>query len=246
MNMLSFVLYKEFLELKSSKRAIPLLVLQTVGLGLISPFGAYLMIVGVMPWGYDGVVPGIEMAMKYQLEIFFPILLPAFMAILAAGLTISSIARETESRTLERILSLPLSWRNLFIGKLLFYFMVSLACGYIMVLVYFLASSAIVEEFQPRNFHILLLILVPAAVFYTVSAGLFVSAVARSVKMANIFGEVLTRGLFAVIFLVCWGMGVQVGRDLMLTLGFMLFAAGFLMALYTATRVNPEKLLHGS
>ncbi|MCL0053335.1 hypothetical protein M1M86_02485, partial [Dehalococcoidales bacterium] len=105
---------------------------------------------------------------------------------------------------------------------------------------------AIVKGFQPVDFDTYLSILVPAVVFYTVSVGLFASARARSVKMANVSGGFLTWGLFLVIFFVSWGVGVELGRDIMLTFGFILLAVGLKLAYYTAARVNPERLLYGS
>lgn len=250
MKMLFFVFYKEFLELKSEKRTIALLVLQSAASGLFLPAMWYLRYVGILPGPLDlldGVgLTGEELTalIKHMLEFIFPMMLPFFMSLIALSLVFPAIAQEVESRILERLLSLPLSWRDLFIGKLLFYFIVSLVCAYIMVLSYFLLASTIVEGFRIVDFHIYLLILVPAVIFYTVSVGLFASARARSVKTVNVTGGFLTSGLFLVVFFVSWALGVELGPDTMLTFGFILFAAGFLFAYYTA-RVNPEKLLYG-
>jgi ABC-type transport system involved in multi-copper enzyme maturation permease subunit len=241
------IFYKEFLELKSDKGAIMRLVLQSMLYGLFFPGALYLQLVGVLPMEIRGVVftPEEKVAMvKYSLEMLGPIMLPAFMAIMASLLATPSIAQEIESRSLERLLSLPFSWRNIFLGKFLFHFGISLACAYIITSIYFLLSSVIVEAFQPPALVAYLLVVVPAVIFYTVSAALFASARARSVKTANIYGGFLTAGLFFVIFFVSWGMGVELGRDSMLTSGFILFVVGLKLAYYIA-RVNPEKLLYG-
>jgi ABC-type Na+ efflux pump permease subunit len=248
MKMLWSVLYKEFLELKSDKGAIRGLVLRSVGYGLLFPAVMYLRHAGILP----GILAGpIELSeqqriamMTQALEFLGLLLLPFFISTMATSLTTSSIAQETESRTLERLLALPLSWRNIFFGKLLFCFTVSLACAYIIVSIYFLLSSAIVEGFSPPHLVTFLLVLVPSVVFYTVSVGLFASAKARSVKMANVSGGFLTSGLFFGAFLGAWATGIELGRDFMLTFGFVLFAIGLTLAYLTA-RVNPEKLLYG-
>jgi ABC-type transport system involved in multi-copper enzyme maturation permease subunit len=245
--MLWAVCYKEFLELKSDKGAIARLVLQSMLYGLFFPSVMYLQLVGVIPMEIADVVFTAEekVAMvKHSLETLGPLMLPAFMAVMASLFAMPSIAQEIESRTLERLLSLPFSWRNIFFGKFLLNFGISLACAYVIVSIYFLLSGAIVEAFQPPALVAYLLVVVPAVIFYTVSAGLFASARARSVKRANVYGGFLTFGLFLVIFFVSWGMGVELGRDLMLTFGFILFVVGLKLAYYTA-RVNPEKLLYG-
>ncbi|MCL0063945.1 ABC transporter permease subunit [Dehalococcoidia bacterium] len=245
--MLWSVFYKEFLELKSDKGAIVRLVLQSMVYGLFFPTVMYLQLVGVLPMEIGDVVltEAEKVAMvKHSLETFGPLLLPFFVSVMASLLVTPSIVQEAESRTLERLLSLPLSWRKIFFGKFLFCFAISLACAYIIVSIYFLLSSAIVEAFQPPALLTYVFVLVPAVVFFTVSAGLFASARARSVKMANVSAAFLTWGLFLVIFFVAWGVGVEPGRDIMLTFGFMLFAVGLKLAYYTA-RVNPERLLYG-
>lgn len=252
MKMVSFVLYKEFLELKSEKRAIALLVLESAALGLALPAMMYLRYVGIFPEPldlFDRVgLTGEELTVliRHTVEFIFPMMLPFFMSLMALPLVLPAIAQEVESRILERLLSLPLSWRDLFIGKLLFYFIVSLVCAYIVILSYFLLAGTIVEGFRIVDFHIYLLILVPAVIFYTVSVGLFASAKARSVKTANVIAGLLTSVLFLVVFLISWALGVELGPDTMLSFGFILFAAGLMLAYYTAVRVNPEKLLYGS
>jgi len=245
--MLSFVLYKEFLELKSDKWAIARLALQSMVAGLIFPTMMYLQLVGVFPMGIGDIIltEAEKVAMvRHSLETLGPLLLPFFVSILASLLVIPAIVQEAESRTLERLLSLPLSWRNILLGKFIFYFAVSLPCAYIIISTYFLLSSGIVEAFQPPALATYVFVLVPATVFYIVSAGLFASAKARSVRMANVSGGFLTSILFLVMFFVSWGVGVEPGRDFMLTLSFLLFAVGLKLAYLTA-RVNPEKLLYG-
>ncbi|MCL0084151.1 ABC transporter permease subunit [Dehalococcoidia bacterium] len=254
MKMLSFVLYKEFLQMKSDKGTIAGLLLPSVGLGLLMPTIMYLRLVEVLPpvgLGMFGLEVGLTeeqriALMQHALGAIIPLLLPFFMSMSAVSLAIPSIAGETESRTLERLLSLPLSWRNLFVGKLLFFFMVSLACAYIMALVYFFSIRAFVEGFQIADFHIYLSIFVPAVVLYTVSMGLFVSARARTVSRANLYGHLLTGGLFLAIFFVTRATGLELGPHTMLPFAFILFAVGLVLAYYAATRVNPEKLLYGS
>jgi ABC-type Na+ efflux pump permease subunit len=246
MKMLWSVLYKEFLELKSDKGAIARLALQSMVYGVFFPTVMYLQLVGVLPMEIgDVVLPEAEKVamVKHSLETFGPLLLPFFISVMASLLVIPSIVQEAESRTLERLLSLPLSWNNIFLGKFLFYLAISLACAYIIVSIYFLLSGAIVEAFQPRDLPTYVIVLVPAVAFFTVSAGLFASARARSVKMANVSGGFLTYGLFLGMFFFSWAMGVEPGRDLMLTFGLILFVVGLKLAYYTA-RVDPEKLLY--
>jgi len=245
--MLAFVLYKEFLEFRSDKKAIAYLVLQSVAMGLVMPTVMYLRLIGVLPMGIGvPVLPQEEMIamIRGQLEVFIPLLLPAFISTIAAMLVVPAIVQESESRTLERLLSLPLSWRDVVLGKLLFYFMVSLVVAYITVLAYLLLSRAIVEGFHPPALVPYVVVLVPAVVFYDVSTNLFASARARSVKMANVLAGILTWGLFIGAFLVAWAMGVELGRDFILTIGVVLLAIGLTLA-YLTTRVNPEKLLYG-
>jgi len=245
--MLAFVLYKEFLEFRSDKKAIAYLVLQSVAMGLVMPTVMYLRLIGVLPMGIGvPVLPQEEMIamIRGQLEVFIPLLLPAFISTIAAMLVVPAIVQESESRTLERLLSLPVSWRDLFFGKFLFYLVISLACAYTIVLSYYLLSSVIMEGFQPVDFGIYLSLLVPAVVFYTVSAGLFASARARTVKMASVTGGFLTTGLFGVIFFVSWTVGVELGKDIFITFGLLLFVVGAAL-MYLTARINPEKLLYG-
>lgn len=243
--MLWSVLYKEFLELKSDKGAIARLALQSIVYGLFFPTVMYLQLVGVLPMEIgDVVLTEAEKVtiVKHSLETFGPLLLPFFVSVMASLLVIPSIVQETESRTLERLLSLPLSWRNILFGKFLFYFAISLACAYIIVSIYFLLSSAIVEAFQPPDLGTYLLVLVPAVSFYTVSAGLFVSARARSVRSANVLGGFLTVGLFLLAFFLSWFAGVEPGRDIIVTFSLVLFVVGAKL-IYLTAKVNPEKLL---
>ncbi|MBT9149004.1 MAG: hypothetical protein DDT28_00423 [Dehalococcoidia bacterium] len=247
MRMLSFVFYKEFLELKGNKMGIWGLVLSSIGFGLVFPLIAYLRLAGMLPplmmWetGFEGA----ELAamIEQMLQHFVPVILPFFLSVTATQYAMLSIARETESRSLERLLSFPLSWRTLFFGKLIFHLTIFLACAYTMVLAYFALSSVIMEAFRPVAFGTYLLVVVPAVVFYTVSAGLFVSATTRTVRSANLYGGLLTSGLFAAALILSRLLEVELGRGIMLIFGFMLFAAGFVFA-YCATRVNPEKLLY--
>ena len=254
MKMVSFILYKEFLELKSDKRVIAGLLLPALGAGLLMPTIMYLRFIGVLPpvgldmFGFAAALTEAQKIalMQHALGAIIPLLLPFFMSVLTVSLAVPSIARETESRILERLLSLPLSWRNLFIGKLLFYFMTGLVSAYIVVLSYFFLSRAFLEGFQIVDFHIYLSIFVPAVVFYSVSVGLFASATARTVSRANLYGSLLAPGLFFAIFFVSIALGLELGPDTMLAFGFILFAVGLVLAYYATTRINPEKLLYGS
>jgi ABC-type Na+ efflux pump permease subunit len=199
MKMVSLVLYKEFLELKANKMRIWCLAISSIGFGLSLPVVYYLQLAGILPTGMMGIGPqGADLArmIGQMLEHFVPVMLPFFLSVTVLQYAISSIAQEIESRTLERLLSLPLSWRTLFFSKFIFYLSICLACAYTMVLAYFSLSSVIVEAFQPVALGIYLLVVVPAVVFYTMSAGLFISARTRTVRSSNLYGGLLTSGLF--------------------------------------------------
>jgi len=243
------VFCKEFLELKSQKGAIRRLCLQSVTYGLLFPAVMYARHIGLMP--VLSAVPIEQHGEQQRLAVMMQalsfvgvLLMPSLISLVAAQLSIPSIAQEVQSRTLERLLSLPLSWRNIFFGKLLFYFAASLASAYMIVLAYFSVSMAIVESFVPPHVLLYLLILVPTVVFYAVSAGLFASARARSVTVANISGGFLTWVLFFGAFFAAWSMGMELGRDFILAVGFMLFSIGFTLAYLTAG-LDPERLLYG-
>jgi len=251
MKMLWFVFYKEFLELKSDKGAIRRLVLGSVGIGLLFPAMMYLRHIGILPGFID--IPGIDLdvteperlaMMRHTLEFIGLLILPFFVSLVATQVSVPSIVQEAESRTLERLLSLPLSWGNIFFGKFLFHVTVSLVFAYITVLVYFSLSSLVVEAFRPPALATFLLVFIPAVIVYTVAAGLFVSARARSMKMANVTGGILTSAIFLGGFFVAQAMGVDLGREFLLTVSFVLLAIGLTLAYFT-TRVNPEKLLYG-
>jgi len=247
--MVRAVFYKEFLELKSDKGAIRKLVLQSMGMGLLFPALMYLRLVDILPMPIGildlGITEAERIAMIEQvLETVGLLFLPFLVSAVAAPLSMPSIAQEAQSRTLERLLSLPLSWRSIFFGKLLFCFTVSLASACIILGAYLLLSSAVLEAFQPPALLPYVFVLIPAVVFYSVSTGLFVSARATSLRTANVSGALLTWALLLGAFIVAQAMGVELGRDFMLTVGLVLFAIGLTLAYFTA-RVNPEKLLYG-
>ncbi|MBT9139290.1 MAG: hypothetical protein DDT30_01946 [Dehalococcoidia bacterium] len=249
MKMLLSVVYKEFLQLKRNRMLIRHLALHSIGFGLLLPVKFYLILIGVLEPGLlmGGIVlPEAERVVMVTdgLENFAPLLLPTFMSLVAAFLAIPSIASETEHRTLERLLSLPLSWIHVFMGKFLFALAVSLVGSYIMVLTYFALANVIVEEFHPLHSHFdtYLLLFVPAVTFYMVSVGVFASARARTVGSANVLGMSLTMGLSLLFFLVLWRTGVLLGKDIILTSSLLLFVISATLVYLTA-RLNPEKLL---
>lgn len=240
--MLLSVVYKEFLQLKGNRVLIIQLPLQSIAYGSLLPVIHYLILIEVLDPGIAATEAERVAMVKDALENFIPLLLPMFMSMIAAPLAMPSIASETENRTLERLLSLPLSWIHVFMGKFLFSFAVSLVSSYVMVLTYFGLSSGIVEEFQPPHLQFYLLLLVPTVSFYTVSAALFASVRARSVRSANIFGGSLTVGLFLLIFFLSWFAGVELGKGIIVIFSLVLFVVGAKLT-YLTTKVNPEKLL---
>lgn len=154
MNQVLFVFYRELLGLKSSRITILRLVLQSLAYGLALPLIYYLILTGVLPIEFRGVAFGLEQRaamVKLELETFLPLILPFFISVVTSLFSTPSFAMEVESRTLERLLSLPLSWVHVVAGKVLFNPAISLAFAYLMVISYFTASHAIVDAFRLPN-----------------------------------------------------------------------------------------------
>jgi ABC-type Na+ efflux pump permease subunit len=207
-----------------------------MGLGLLLPTVTYLRQAGVLPLGIMGIDPTVVLGNVGLL------MLPVLVAMLTSLLAIPAVVQEVESRTIERLLSLPVSWRDVFLSKLLFHHVVGLAVAYVAVIVYFSLSSAIVANFHFPALLTYIVILVPTVVFYSVSAGLFVSARTRSVKGANVLGGVLTWGLFGIAFFIAQALRVELGSDFLLGVSLVLLLIGLVLA-YLTVKLDPERLL---
>lgn len=247
MKLVLFVFYKEFLGLKSSRITILRLILQSLVYGLLLPLLYYLILTGALPIEFRGVAFSLEQRaamVKLELETFLPLILPFFISVVTSLFSTPSFAMEVENRTLERLLSLPLLWVHVVAGKVLFNLAISLACAYLIVISYFTASHAIVDTFRPPNLAAYGLLLVPAVALYTVSAALFASARARSVRSANVTAGFLTWGLFLGFFFLSWILGLKPNEDSIVLFSIFLLVTGAKLIAFII-KTSPEKLLYG-
>lgn len=235
------VAWKEWLLMRRTRRLLLWMPLQAVGFGAMLPAVSYLRAAGIMGPGLAG-APVTPAMLDMLLGTVYPMLLPFFLSMTVFGVASQSVSEEAQRRTLERLLTLPLAWREIVIGKVVAYAAMGVAFGILAWGAYWVLTGLVAPGVPTAGRMAQSGLLIAVAACYTPTAALVASAYAGTGRGAAAVGGLLTSGVFLGFFFVSQALRVGPGSEFAAVTAALLVAAGMVFLLL-AMRRDPERLL---
>jgi ABC-type Na+ efflux pump permease subunit len=179
---------------------------------------------------------------RTSLEAVYPMMLPFLLSVIVFALVSHSVSEEAERRTLERLLALPLGWRQIVIGKVVAYAAVGVASGILLWSVYWVLTGLVAPGVPTAERVAQSGLLMAAAAWYTPAAAVAASAYAGRGRGAAAVGGLLTWGMLLGVSFISRALGVEPGSEFAAGTAALLVAAGIVFLLLTIRR-DPERLL---
>ena len=183
MRTIYFIFFKEFLEFKNSKHLIFSLLGQSFGYGIIFPAITWLMMSGILPMKFEGVSTS-DLGSQWDklLTVYYPTLLPFFIASILSKFSLPSISYDIENNTIEHFLVLPISWFHIVSGKWLFYTFVGLICSYIVGASYWIGAFIVSPKLYVDYLTAFFTLFIFGVTFYVTNISLLISALSKETK----------------------------------------------------------------
>jgi ABC-type Na+ efflux pump permease subunit len=219
--------------------------LKAIIFGVMFPALSYLTAAGILDLGLRGVpaTPAMRDAMaRLTLGTMYPMLLPFFLSATVFAVASHSMSEEAQRRTLERLLALPLAWRQIVIGKVAAYVALGTAFGILMWSVYWVMTGLVAPGVPTAGRVAQSGLLVAVAAWYTPAAAVAASAYAGTGRGAAAVGGLMTYGMFLGVFFISRALRVGPGSEFAAVTAALLVAAGIVFLLLTM-RLDPERLL---
>jgi ABC-type Na+ efflux pump permease subunit len=234
------VAWKEWLLMRRTRRLLLWMPLQAVGFGAVFPAVSYLRATGILGPGLGApVTPAMP---DIVLGTLYPMLLPFFLSMTVFGVASQPVSEEAQRRTLERLLALPLAWREIVIGKVVAYAAMGVAFGILLWGAYWILTGLVAPGVPTAGRLAQSGLLIAVAACYTPTAALVASAYAGTGRGAAAVGGLLTSGVFLGFFFVSQALRVGPGSEFAAVTAVLLVAAGIVFLLL-AMRRDPERLL---
>jgi ABC-type Na+ efflux pump permease subunit len=235
------VAWKEWLLMRRTRRLLLWMPLQAIGFGAMLPAVSYLRAAGIVGPGLGG-APVTPPMLDIVLGTLLPMALPLFLSSHVFGVASQSVSEEAQRRTLERLLALPLAWREIVIGKMAAYTAMGVAFGILLWGAYWVLTGLVAPGAPTAGRVAQSGLLIAVAAWYTPTAALVASAYAGTGRGAAAVGGVLTSGVFLGVFFISWALRVGPGSEFAAVTAALLVAAGIVFLLVTMRR-DPERLL---
>jgi ABC-type Na+ efflux pump permease subunit len=239
------VAWKEWLLMRRTRRLLLWVPLKAVIFGVMFPALSYLTAAGILDLGSRGIPVTSTMRdtiTHLTLGTMYPMFLPFLLSVTVFAVASHSVSEEAQRRTLERLLALPLAWREIVVGKVAAYVALGAAFGILMWSVYWVMTGLVAPGVPTAGRVAQSGLLMAVAAWYTPAAAVAASAYGGTARGAAAIGGLLTYGVFLGVFFVSRALRVGPGSEFAAISGVFLVAAGIVFLLLTM-RLNPERLL---